>query len=293
MNEGISTDLRIKFSRLISLLHTYQKAVLAFSGGCDSAFLLEAMKIADMKILSVTGVSETTPGEDVKNAISFANKIGIEHRVIETKEMQKESFVSNPPDRCFHCKDELFTKLKLIAAENGFRFIFDGSNSDDRGDYRPGMRAAALHDVISPLAECFFSKEEIRAMSKELGLSTWDKPSSPCLSSRFPYGRRITPEALMRVARAEDFLRTFGLHNLRVRDHGDTARIEVSEKDMYILINRETRLLVSSTLKSLGYKFISMDLEGYRSGSLNRVLEDQDTGLSFPLAGNKPKRHEY
>ncbi len=282
MNEAISADLRIKFSRLISLLRTYQKAVLAFSGGADSAFLLKAMKIADMEIFPVTAVSETTPGEDVKNSISFAEELGVEHRIIKTEEMRNESFVSNPPDRCFHCKDELFKKLKLMAGESGFRFIFDGSNSDDLSDYRPGRRAAKLHGVISPLAECGFSKEEIRAMSRQLGLSTGDKPSSPCLSSRFPYGRRITPEALIRVSRAEEFLRTFGFHDLRVRDHGDTARIEVSEEDMHILISHETRLLVSGTLKSLGYKFISMDLEGYRSGSLNRVLGDKDSGLPFP-----------
>jgi uncharacterized protein len=281
VSEEKSADIQSKFDRLISLLRSYQKALLAFSGGVDSSFLLKAMRVAEMEIISVTAVSETTPVVDVTNACSFAREMGVEHRVIKTEEMLNEPFVSNPPDRCFYCKDELFRKLKFIAVENGFRFIFDGSNSDDLTDYRPGRKAAALHGVISPLVECGFSKKEIRKMSKELGLGTWDKPSSPCLSSRFPYGRRITREALVRVAGAEEFLKTFGVRDVRVRDHGDTARIEVSEEDIRILMSPKNRSLVSKTLKSLGYKFVSIDLDGYRSGSLNRVLDGQEAGQSF------------
>jgi len=281
VSEQLAADLWEKFSALTALLRTYQKAILAFSGGVDSSFLLKAMKVAGMEIMAVTAVSETTPGADALNAVSLAEEIGVSHRIIRTEEMLNESFVSNPPDRCFHCKDELFKKLKIMAAENGLRFIFDGSNADDERDYRPGRRAAEMHGVRSPLAECRFSKNEIRRMSREFGLSTWNKPSSPCLSSRFPYGRRITQEALIRVAKAEEFIRNLGFRTVRVRDCGDTARIEVREEDMHILIDRENRLLVASTLKSLGYHFISVDLEGYRNGSLNRVLEDSVAGLSF------------
>jgi pyridinium-3,5-biscarboxylic acid mononucleotide sulfurtransferase len=281
VSEQLAADLREKFSALTALLCTYQKAILAFSGGVDSSFLLKAMKVAGMEIMAVTAVSETTPGADALNAVSLAEEIGVSHRIIRTEEMLNESFVSNPPDRCFHCKDELFKKLKIMAAENGLRFIFDGSNADDERDYRPGRRAAEMHGVRSPLAECRFSKNEIRKMSREFGLSTWNKPSSPCLSSRFPYGRRITQEALIRVAKAEEFIRNLGFRTIRVRDCGDTARIEVREEDMHMLIDRENRLLVASTLKSLGYHFISVDLEGYRNGSLNRALEDRVAGLSF------------
>lgn len=272
MSEGEKTGHRQKFSCLLSLLRDAESAVLAFSGGVDSSFLLRAMKISGMKVLAVTAASETIPGGNILDASSFAKETGVEHLVIKTKELANESFANNPPDRCFFCKDELFGKIKSIAKENNCKFIFDGSNSDDLNDYRPGRRAAELHGVRSPLAECFFSKKEIREMSRELGLSGWNRPSSPCLSSRFPYGRRITPEALRRVEKAEDFLRTSGFREIRVRDYGDTARIEVDEDDMHLLLEPEKRRLVTATLKSFGYLFVCLDLEGYRTGSMNKVL---------------------
>lgn len=269
--------LRRKYSDLIAALQEAESAVLAFSGGVDSSFLLKVMKTSGMEILSVTAVSETVPAKDIADAIAFAKELGVNHCTIETEEMLNEAFLKNPPERCFYCKDGLFKRIRAIAQERNYRFIFDGSNSDDLYDYRPGRKAAQLHGVRSPLAEYNFSKAEIRLMSKELGLTTWDRPSSPCLSSRFPYGRRITSEALKRVERAEEFLSAFGFHDLRVRDHGDLVRIEVGERDMHILIKQENRRLVGETLKSLGYKFISLDLEGYKSGSMNRVLKDKYT----------------
>ncbi len=272
MNYKESAAIREKFSNLISLLRDLESAVLAFSGGVDSSFLLKAMKISGMKILAVTAASETMPRKDLNSAISFAKETDVEQQIIKTEELLNDSFVSNPPERCFYCKDELFKKLQVIADEGGFRFIFDGSNADDINDYRPGRMAANLYKVRSPLAECSFKKDEIRKISKELGLNSWNKPSSPCLSSRFPYGKRITKAALMRVEEAEEFLRTFGIYEVRVRSHGDTARIEVSEKDMHILINPKNRRIVTERLISLGYRFVSLDLEGYRSGSMNRML---------------------
>ena len=272
MSEGKKAGHRQKFSSLVSFLRDAESAVLAFSGGVDSSFLLKAMKISGMRVLAVTAASETIPERNVLDACSFANESGVEHLVIITEELSNEAFADNPPDRCFFCKDELFGKIKSIAKENNYKFIFDGSNSDDLDDYRPGRRAAGLHGVRSPLAECGFSKKEIREMSRELGLDGWDRPSSPCLSSRFPYGRRITPEALRRVEKAEDFLRTLGFREMRVRDYGDTARIEVAEDDVHLLLVPEHRRLVTETLKSFGYLFVSLDLEGYRTGSMNKML---------------------
>jgi uncharacterized protein len=188
--------------------------------------------------------------------------------------MSNESFVSNPPERCFFCKDELFKKIRRIAEGLNYPIIFDGSNSDDLRDYRPGRKAASLHGVLSPLAEFGFTKEEIRLLSKDMGLPCWNKPSSPCLSSRFPYGQRITTEGLSRVEKAEDFIRGLGVGDIRVRSHGDIARIEAGDEGIEILASHGKRRLVSEKLRSFGYRFVSLDLDGYRSGSMNRTLQD-------------------
>jgi uncharacterized protein len=265
-----------KYSRLLALLRQSGSAALAFSGGVDSSFLLKAMRVSETRVLAVTAISETMPVRDRENCTALVREIGADHLIIQTDELANESFVKNTPERCFFCKDELFKKLKEIAAEKGLRFLFDGSNADDSGDYRPGRKAAALHGVRSPLAECGLSKKEIRALSRELGLTTWDRPSSPCLSSRIPYGRRITPEGLLRVEKAEEFIRSLGVNEVRVRDHGDSARIEVGEEDMTTLLSPSNRRSIAGRLKSLGFHFVSLDLEGFRSGSMNRVLEDHD-----------------
>jgi uncharacterized protein len=269
------TALDQKFSSLLFFLRRKGEAVLAFSGGVDSSFLLRAMHISGMRMLAVTAVSPTVPEKQVREAMRFAGETGVTHRIIETNELSNELFANNPPERCFYCKDELFRKIEVIAAEEGYGCIFDGSNADDLHDYRPGRKAASIHGVISPLAEHGFSKDEVRAMSRDLGLPTWSRPSSPCLSSRFPYGRKITIEALKRVEKAEEFLRSLGLLDLRVRDCGDTARIEVREEDMHIFFDDEKRRLVNGKLKSLGYAFVSLDLQSFKSGSLNRVLENR------------------
>ncbi len=264
-----------KYSDLISFLRDSESAALAFSGGVDSSFLLYAMKMSGMKALAVTGVSEKVPKWDLQSSRSFAEVIGVEYIAVETEELMNEDFVNNSPERCFFCKDELFRKIRAVAEENNCSLIFDGSNVDDLDDFRPGLRAAALHGVRSPLAEFKFTKNDVRSMLKELRLNIWDRASSPCLSSRFPYGQRITLQALLRVGKSEEFLRSFGISDIRVRSHGDTGRIEVNERDMHILVNPENRRLITETLKSFGFRYVSLDLEGFRSGSMNRTIDGQ------------------
>jgi pyridinium-3,5-biscarboxylic acid mononucleotide sulfurtransferase len=274
-----------KLTSLLSLLNSAGSAVLAFSGGLDSSFLLYAMKLSGMRFLAVTAHSGTMPGKDFEHAVLFGKETGADHLIISTDEVSNESFASNPPDRCFYCKEGLFRKLREIADERGFVQLFDGTNTDDLNDYRPGLKAAALFQVRSPLAESGFSKEDIRTVCRKLGLGFWDRPSSPCLSSRFPYGRRITRSGLEQVAAAEDFLHGLGLKDLRVRHHGEVARIELREEDMHVLFDPVLRKKITSFLKALGFSFVSLDLEEYASGNLNRVLKD----LSCPP--KKPGNH--
>jgi len=271
VSHGYNSD---KLTFLLSLLSSAGSAVLAFSGGLDSSFLLHAMKLSGMRFLAVTAHSKTMPERDFEHAVSVAEETGADHLIIHTDEVSNESFASNPPDRCFYCKEGLFRKLRDIAAERGFVHLFDGTNSDDLKDYRPGLKAAALFQVRSPLAESGFSKEEIRSVSRDLGLGFWNRPASPCLSSRFPYGRRITHSGLEQVAAAEELLRGLGIKELRVRHHGEVARIELKEEDMPILLDPVLRKKITSELKALGFSFVSLDLEAYSSGNLNRVLKD-------------------
>jgi len=261
-----------KLKNLIEILKDMQSAVLAYSGGVDSTFLLKALQISGIRTLAVTAVSEKTPHNDLQMAKRMTEKLGIEHRILRTDELSMEEFVKNTPERCFFCKDELFKKLSDIAISERYQFLLDGSNIDDTLDYRPGRRVAAHYNVRSPLIEAGLSKKEIRELSRQFGLPTWDKPSSPCLSSRFPYSQRITKDALRRVEKAEEFLREIGFHEVRVRDHDGVARIEVGENEIDLVLIPERKILISEKLKSLGYRFVSLDLDGYRMGSMNRTI---------------------
>lgn len=272
-----------KFSRLLSLLQQTESAVLAFSGGVDSSFLLRSLKMAGVRFLAVTGYSETVPERDILLARSFAGQEGVEHQVVNTGEMQNELFTANTPERCFYCKQDLFRRLQEIAGAYGYQSLFDGSNADDLNDFRPGRKAAGLYGVRSPLAECGLSKQDIRLLSRELGLETWDRPASPCLSSRFPYGQRITPNILRRVEKAEEFLKSLGMKTVRVRVQGDSARIELPVQDIPIMVEEDMRSRITETLHALGFAFVSLDLDGFRSGSMNRSLPEELRHNSSPV----------
>jgi pyridinium-3,5-biscarboxylic acid mononucleotide sulfurtransferase len=269
-----------KLTNLIEILKDMQSALLAFSGGADSTFLLKALQISGIKALAVTASSEIIPFHEVLAAEKIAKEAGVEHKVLRIGAFA-EDFLKNTPERCFFCKAGLFKNLTETALSEGLRFVLDASNSDDLMDYRPGQRAASEYHVRSPLIEAGLSKSEVRELSRQLDLSTWDKPSSPCLATRIPYGRRITSKALKRIECAEDFLRSLGFQYVRVRDHGHVARIEIGEDEIEQVLRPGKRKIISETLRSLGYKFISLDLEGYKSGNMNRILDDNESSWNI------------
>lgn len=261
-----------KLQSLIRYIRSLDNSVIAFSGGVDSTLLIKAASMAGIRFLTVTSCSETVPLQDLERSRSITAELGIELRTIETDEMNDHKFTDNPPERCFFCKDTLFGQLKDIAKEEGYEHVLDGSNADDLSDYRPGLKAARKHGIISPFIEVRLTKQDIREISRSLGLATWKEPSSPCLSSRFPYGIKITVDGLRMVAKAEDYLRSLGFQVVRVRTAGTAASVEVGEDELIKLRNDDIRHSIEIKLKMIGYDKVTFDPEGYRSGKLNRSL---------------------
>ncbi|MBH1939913.1 ATP-dependent sacrificial sulfur transferase LarE [Mobilitalea sibirica] len=269
--------LEEKYQQLKSYIKNLESLAIAYSGGVDSTFLLKvAYDVLGEKVIAVTATSSTYPKREFEEAKRWIEDIGAKHIIIESEELDIDGFSENPTNRCYYCKKELFEKVKEVAENNGIVFVADGSNYDDLGDFRPGMQAAAELKVVSPLKEVKMTKEDIRIISKDLQLPTWSKPAFACLSSRFPYGHKITKEKLSMVEQAEDYLYQLGFRQLRVRHHEDTARIELGNDEFDRFINKNLMRQVGSELKRLGFTYVTLDLNGYRTGSMNEVLKNGD-----------------
>jgi len=268
-----SRTLEERRRRLQDILAGYESVLIAFSGGVDSAYLaLAAAEALGSRALAVTADSPSYPDAHRRLALSIANDFGFAHEVIHTAELERPEYRANPSNRCYYCKDELYGRLAEFAAERGVKMIVDGNNADDRGDYRPGRQAAREHGVKSPLDEADLTKDDIRELAREAGLTSWNEPASACLSSRIPYGHEVSNEVLRQIEQAEDVLRSEGFRIFRVRHHDTVARLEIARNEMGRALDPDVNARLIAALKALGYQYVSLDLQGYRLGSLNEAL---------------------
>ena len=274
---GATDDLESKGERLQSNLRRLGRTLVAYSGGVDSAYLAwAAHQVLGDKMLTIIADSPSLARTQLSDAVAFAQEQSIPLEVVATSELDRPEYVRNDSQRCFFCKDELFTLMEDLRQARGFDAIAYGVNLNDQGDFRPGQRAAANHRVVAPLLEVGLSKDEIRALAREAGLRVWDKPASACLSSRIEYGRPVTREALATVERGEDALRALGFRQLRVRHHGEIVRIEIAREELPRALDPAMAAKFTSIFKALGFKFVPLDLEGFRSGSMNTLLAAEE-----------------
>jgi uncharacterized protein len=277
---GVETESKAQLERLVALLRDAESVLVCYSGGIDSAVVLAAAQRAlGARAIGMTAVSPSLPESEREDALRIAREIGAEHRLVESAELAREGYVANGPDRCFHCKSELYEIAERKRADWQLRFVLNGTNLDDLGDYRPGLEAAKQAGVRSPFVELGFTKSDVRAVAKELGLRAWDKPAAACLSSRIPYGTSVTPERLQQVGGLEAELRALGFRRSRVRYHDKIARIELDLEDLPRLLEPQMREAVVKAGKTHGFTYITLDLAGYRTGSHNEVL----TGRSLRI----------
>ncbi len=274
-----------RLRELEGIVAPHGSALVAFSGGVDSSLALAvaARALPQGKVLAVTSNNETYLPSELEGAKSFALSLGVEHLVVNTRELDDPNYASNPANRCYFCKSTLYSDLKTLAEERGFGCVVDGANKDDEGDYRPGRKAAKELGVVSPLSVAGLTKAEVRGLARYLGLPVWDKPALACLSSRFPYGEEITPAKLAQVARAEEFMRSRGFRQVRVRHHGEIARLEVGAAELERAF--EEREAISAELLDAGFLYVTLDLAGYKPGSLNAALKKPGKKKSLPMVG--------
>ncbi len=267
--------LNRKLNDLQNIIRLMGSVAIAFSGGVDSTFLLKVSHdLLGDRVVAVTASSSTYPEREFRAAVDFVNGAGIKHLVIAAEELDIEGFADNPLNRCYLCKRELFTQMVQIATENGINFVADGSNVDDIKDYRPGIKALSELGIVSPLREANMTKEDIRALSKQMDLPTWNKPAFACLASRIPYGQKINLEKLAMIDKAEQYLLDLGFEQIRVRHHGDIARIEVSPQERTRFINEKLMDQVNEQFRQIGFAYTALDLKGYRTGSLNEQISE-------------------
>lgn len=269
-----NADLESKQERLFGGLRSLESVIVAYSGGADSAYLAwAAHRILGSRSIAITADSASFPESHKKAAEEFAHDCGFRHEYVATQEFENPDYVQNGPDRCFHCKDELFTVLDRVAHERGIAHVIYGVNADDLGDYRPGQKAAASHQVKAPLVDAELTKAEIRELSRRAGLATWDRPASACLSSRIPYGTPVTIENVKTVERGEEEIRALGFRQFRVRFHGELVRIEIAPDELARALDPAMARQFTAIFKPLGFHYVTLDLEGYRQGSLNAALK--------------------